>query len=83
MALGAWLRSVSHLVPEGAGGDGGGGHCGAEAGVGQAEAGVYQEEPTLARVGNLMPSGSWQVARLSRAVPCGKWGCGTAQMPCL
>lgn len=57
--LGAWLRSVSHLVPEGALV---GGHCGAEAGVGQAEAGVYQEELALARVGNLMPSGSWQVA---------------------
>lgn len=57
--LKAWLRSVSHLVSESALVRG---HRGAEAGVGQAEAGVYQQEPTLARVGNLMPSGSWQVA---------------------
>lgn len=64
-------------------GMGGGGHCGTEAGVGQAEAGVYQEEPTLARVGNPMPSGSWQVVRVGKAVPYGERGCGKAQMPCL
>lgn len=58
-----------------------GGHCGAEAGVIQAEAGVYQKEPTLARVGNVMPLGSWQVARLSRAVPCGKQGCAKHRCP--